>query len=312
MPSLKIVSLLPSATEIIHLLGLTPYQVGRSHECDFPIEVESLPPCTEPKFDPDGDSAEVHSRVTTLLQSALSVYQIKTDMLRKLRPTHILTQAQCEVCAVSLPEVEAAVQSLTAGVQPQIFSLQPTVLGEVWRDIYQVAQGLLGEPGIARAETAIAPLKSRLDQCSALTRAVPHKPSVICIEWPDPMMAAGNWVPELVTLAGGRPLLSHLGQQSAWITWNDLVKADPEVIVLMPCGYSLDQTIREAAPLVNHRDWPLLRAVKTGRVYAVDGNQYFNRPGPRLVDSVEILAELLHPDLVPIKHRGRGWRSLAT
>lgn len=310
MPPLKIVSLLPSATEIIHLLGLTEYQVGRSHECDFPAEVTQLPTCTAPKFNPEGSSREIHDRVTDLLQSALSVYDVKTDVLQSLQPTHILTQAQCEVCAVSLADVEAAVGALT-GVNPQILSLQPNVLEEVWDDIRRVAQAVFGSAGEERAEAAIAPLKARVQACRDQTQVAAHKPTVVCIEWPDPMMSAGNWVPELVALAGGIPMLSKVGQHSPWMSWNDLVKADPEVIILMPCGYDIETSVRESATLRNNLHWPLLRAVKTGQVYVTDGNQYFNRPGPRLVDSAEILAEILHPKLMPLRHRGEGWLPLA-
>lgn len=311
MASLQIVSLLPSATDIIHLLGLTEYQVGRSHECDYPPGIEALPICTEPKFNPEGTSADIHDRVTTLLQSALSVYQVKTDVLQTLQPTHILTQAQCEVCAVSLPEVEAAVQSLP-GLSPQVLSLQPTVLDDLWTDIHRVAQSLLGETGPERAAAAIAALKARLDTCHRLTTDIPHHPTVVCIEWPDPLMVGGNWLPEMVKLAGGLPLLGHRGQQSAWITWNDLIKADPEVIILMPCGYTMAQTLQESTVLLNNPNWPLLRAVKTGRVYVADGNQYFNRPGPRLVDSVEILTEILHPEARALQYAHRAWQPLIT
>ena len=309
MLPLRIVSLLPSATEIIHCLGLTEYQVGRSHECDFPAAIASLPACTAPKFDPTGTSGEIHERVTDLLQSALSVYQIKTPVLESLRPTHILTQAQCEVCAVSLPEVEAAVATLTGG-SPQVLSLQPNLLAEVWADIRQVAIALLGDAGADRAETAIAALQARVQHCQQLTATASHRPTVVCIEWPDPLMSAGNWVPELVSLAGGVPLLAEVGQHSPWMTWNELVKADPEVIILMPCGYDLATTVRESRVLWEHPHWAFLRAVKTGQVYVTDGNQYFNRPGPRLVDSVEILAEILHPELRSPRYQGPGWRSL--
>ncbi|MGD1942709.1 MAG: cobalamin-binding protein [Leptolyngbyaceae cyanobacterium] len=309
MPSLKIVSLLPSATEIIQVLGLTDHQVGRSHECDYPTEVQSLPVCTAPKFNPQGTSREIHDRVTDLLQSALSVYQIQTDILRDLQPTHILTQAQCEVCAVSLPEVEAAVESLTS-IAPQILSLQPNRLEAVWQDIRQVATALLGEAGHQRAEAAIAALQARIQICQDHIQTASHQPSVVCIEWPDPLMSAGNWVPELVQLARGLPLLSQTGQHSPWISWNDLVRADPEVIILMPCGYDMATAARESTVLSANFLWPLMRAVKTGRVYVTDGNQYFNRPGPRLVDSLEILTEILHPEVVPARHQGTGWQTL--
>ena len=309
MTPLRIVSLLPSATEIIHLLGLTEHQVGRSHECDYPAGVEALPACTAPKFNPEGSSADIHARVTDILQAALSVYQVKTDLLQQLKPTHILTQDQCEVCAVSLPDVKAAVESLT-GVAPQIISLQPTILTEVLDDIHRVAKGLLGDTGQAPAEEAIAALKARLATTRKLTQDLLYKPSVVCLEWLDPLMAAGNWIPELVALAGGLPKLGVTGQHSPWITWNELAKVDPDVIILMPCGYDIAKTVQESTALVNTPNWSLLRAVKTGRVYVVDGNQYFNRPGPRLVNSVEILIEILHPTVVAPQFKDLAWRAL--
>ncbi|MEM6519400.1 MAG: cobalamin-binding protein [Cyanobacteria bacterium P01_D01_bin.71] len=310
MLPLKIVSLLPSATEIIQTLELTDHQVGRSHECDFPQIISSLPVCTAPKFNPQGTSREIHDRVTDLLQSALSVYQVKTDVLEALQPTHILTQAQCEVCAVSLPEVETAVAALT-GVNPQILSLQPNSLADVWADLRRVAIALLGTTGTAKADEALAALQHRVQRCRQQVFGVAHRPTVVCLEWPDPLMTAGNWVPELVTLAGGFPLLAKAGQHSPWITWNDLVKADPEVIILMPCGYDMATAVQESQGLLQHPYWSLLRAVKTERVYVTDGNQYFNRPGPRLVDSLEILVEILHPGLRSPQYEGPGWRSLA-
>ena len=310
MAHLKIVSLLPSATEIVHILGLTEYLVGRSHECDYPPEVASLPACTEPKFDPTGSSAEIHDRVTEILQSALSVYQVKTDVLQNLQPTHILTQAKCEVCAVSLSDVEAAVQSLT-GINPKILSLQSNKLAGLWNDIRAVSEALGEASDPTRAESAIAELQARVQHYQELTEQVLHKPSVVCIEWPDPLMSAGNWVPELVTLAGGMPMLSQAGEESPWITWKDLVMTDPEVIILMPCGYDIEQTVKESQVLLNDPHWPLLRAVKTKQVYVADGNQYFNRPGPRLIDSIEILTEILHPKLAKTQHhKGNGWKLL--
>ncbi|MGF1459128.1 MAG: cobalamin-binding protein [Leptolyngbyaceae cyanobacterium] len=310
MQPLRMVSLLPSATEIVHGLGLGSYLVGRSHECDYPATVARLPVCTAPKFTPEGSSRVIHDRVTELLQSALSVYQINTDVLATLQPTHILTQAQCEVCAVSLADVETAMASLIQA-RPQVISLQPHHLADIWDDLRRVAIALLGEAGTHQADTAIHPLQSRVAQCQQRVATVPHRPTVVCIEWPEPLMTAGNWVPELVELAGGKPLLAQVGQHSPWIQWADLVEANPEVVILMPCGYDLATTVRESHPLREHPAWPQLQAVQQGQVYVVDGNQYFNRPGPRLVDSLEILAEILHPDRAEARYRDRGWRSLA-
>jgi iron complex transport system substrate-binding protein len=300
----RIVSLIPSATEIVALLGMADCLVGRSHECDYPPSVKALPICTEPKFNPEGSSAEIHERVTDLLQSALSVYRIKTEVLEQLQPTHILTQAQCEVCAVSLGDVEQAVKELT-GIQPQIISLQPNVLVDVWTDIERVAEAL----GVSAVDQ-LAALQQRVEVCTQATQSLEHRPTVACIEWSDPLMAAGNWIPELVELAGGRSLFGIVGQHSPWLQWDQLVEANPEVIVFMPCGYDLQRTRRDAELLSHHAQWSSLKAAQTGQVYITDGNQYFNRPGQRLVDSLEILAEILHPQSFSPSHKETGWEPL--
>ncbi|PSN76239.1 cobalamin-binding protein, partial [filamentous cyanobacterium CCP4] len=274
--------------------------------CDFPPAVKALPVCTAPKFNPEGSSGEIHQRVSDLLTSALSVYQVDIEMLEALQPTHIITQAQCEVCAVSLGEVEAAVAELTQS-QPQLISLSPNRLTDVWNDIYNVGTVLLGESGRPQVESVLAGLKQRVQICCDRTAQFPS-PTVACIEWTEPLMAAGNWVPELVALAGGKSLFGEVGKHSPWLTWEELVAADPEVIVIMPCGYDLAVTRRESAALTAHPQWSQLKTVQTGRVYLTDGNQYFNRPGPRLVDSLEILAEIFHPEQAAYGYRGRGWQ----
>lgn len=303
---LRIISLIPSATEIVCALGLEDCLVGRSHECDFPPAVTALPVCTAPKFNPEGTSGEIHQRVTDLLTSALSVYQVDVAMLKTLQPTHIITQAQCEVCAVSLGDVEAAVANLTHS-QPRLISLSPNCLDDVWDDIHRVGSVLLGES--AQVEAVLVDLKERVRSCADRTTDLPN-PTVACIEWTEPLMAAGNWVPELVSLAGGKSLFGQVGQHSPWMTWDELSAADPEVMVIMPCGYDLAVTRRESAALVNHPQWAQFKAVQAGRVYIADGNQYFNRPGPRLVDSLEILAEIFHPEVFDYGYRGRGWQPL--
>ncbi|NJL02584.1 MAG: cobalamin-binding protein [Spirulinaceae cyanobacterium SM2_1_0] len=303
MTNPRIVSLLPSATEIVAVLGLLPQLVGRSHECDFPSAVTALPICTEPRFTPEGNSREIHARVTTVLESALSVYRVKIEVLAELQPTHILTQAQCEVCAVSQRDVEAAVAELT-GCQPQILSLQPMVLAEVWQDVQRVAELFDLE-----ATPVVESLVKRAQTCQSQS-ARGARPTVACIEWIEPLMVAGNWLPELVALAGGESLLGSVGQHSSWLQWEELVQADPDVVVFMPCGFDLAKTRTEAEAALGAPHWLQLRAVQTGRVYVTDGNAYFNRPGPRLVESAEILAEILHPQLVGGQHQGTGWQQL--
>lgn len=315
-PAVRIVSLIPSATEIVAALGYGDFLVGRSHECDHPAAVAALPICTEPKFDPNGSSAEIHGRVTALLASALSVYRVKTEVLAALRPTHIITQAQCEVCAVSLGDVEKAVTDLVAAGrsdQPpiQVVSLQPMCLGDVWADMARVAVALAGTAaGAPLAEKAIAPLKARLRAISPRAKA-PIRPKIACIEWTEPLMAAGNWVPELVALAGGDDCFGKAGAHSDWMSWADLAAADPDIIVVMPCGYDLSQTQQATEEMSANPAWSQLSAVKSNQVYLTDGNQYFNRPGPRLVESYEILSEIIQGLPVDQNRQPRGWRSMA-
>lgn len=299
----RIVSLIPSATEIVAALGLAESLVGRSHECDYPPTVEPLPICTQPQFNPQGSSQEIHQRVTDLLTSALSVYQVKTEMLARLQPTHILTQAQCEVCAVSLADVIQAVGEWLEP-QPAIVSLQPHSLADLWGDLKHVGEVL----GVDSAPL-IKSLQQRVQACHDQLQDPPtlKRPTVVCIEWTDPLMVAGHWVPELVDQAGGEDLLGHQAQPSRWIEWSDLSAADPDVLILLPCGYDRDETRQALQPLTQHSEWSQLRSVRSGHVYITDGNHYFNRPGPRLVDSLEILAEILHPDRFPFGYEGSGW-----
>lgn len=303
---LRIVSLIPSATEILAALGLTDAIVGRSHECDYPPEIKNRPVCTAARLNSGAPSAEIHNDVNNLLQSALSIYQIKTDVLEQLQPTHILTQDQCDVCAVSLQEVEKAVATLTHS-QPKIISLQPNVLADIWTDIERVANAT----GVASLRL-IEELISRVKICQQKTQKLSanERLSVACIEWTDPLMTAANWIPELVTLAGGQPLFSAVGQPSPQVSWQTLVVTDPTVIIFMPCGFDLNRTRTEATLLTERPEWQNLRAVQTGRVYITDGNSYFNRPGPRIVDSLEILAETVHPEIFQYGYKGTGWDTL--
>jgi iron complex transport system substrate-binding protein len=303
---LRIVSLIPSATEIVAALGLTDAIVGRSHECDYPPEIQDRPVCTQARLNTNTPSAAIHKNVNELLQSALSIYQIKTEILEQLQPTHILTQDQCDVCAVTLQDVEKAVATLTHS-EPKIISLKPNVLADLWSDIQLVANAL----GVESLRL-IEDLEARVKICKQKTQALSatERPTVACIEWIDPLMTAANWIPELVTLAGGKPLFSVTGQPSHQLTWEALVASNPTIIIFMPCGFDLNRTHQEALPLTQRPEWQKLHAAQTGRVIVTDGNWYFNRPGPRLVDSQEILAEILHPEIFEYGYKGTGWEPL--
>lgn len=303
MNNKRIVSLLPSATEIVCALGATERLVGRSHECDYPPEIRALPACTSARLDANAPSGEIDRQVKNLAQEAVSIYQINTDLLKQLQPDLILTQAQCEVCAVSLPEVEAAVANWL-GHRPQILSLSPNRLADIWDDFRRVAEALdLVEPG----REVVRSLKNRVVGIIEKTCILKQRPTVACIEWIEPLMAAGNWVPELVELAGGSNIVGEAGKHSPWLKWETLREHDPEIIVVMPCGFDLARTRAEMAVLAKHTDWSKLQAVKRRRVHVTDGNQFFNRPGPRVVESLEILAEIIHPGRFNFGHRGRAW-----
>ncbi len=302
----RIVSLIASATEIVCALGFRDELVGRSHECDYPDAVRRLPVCTVPRFDVHGSSAEIDRRVKAVLQDGLSVYRVHEDVLKQLRPDVIVTQSQCEVCAVSLKDVEQALGQWLRS-RPRVVSLAPNALADVWTDIAAVAAAL-GAP--ERGARLIDQLRQRMSAVAERARGLSDRPTVACIEWIEPLMAAGNWVPELVALAGGENLFGTAGKHAPGMTWQELAARDPEVIVAMPCGLDVPRTRAEMATLTAKPDWARLRAVRTGRVFLTDGNQFFNRPGPRLVESLEILAELLHPQAFAFGHRGTGWESL--
>ncbi len=306
MTTKRVVSLIPSCTEIVCALGRENDLVGRSHECDFPESVRRLPVCTEPKFHPDGSSYEIDQRIKAILQQALSVYRVHGNVLKELRPDVIITQAQCEVCAVSLREVEEAVGQWV-GTRPQIISLEPRTLSDVWAGIVRVAETLEVPE---RGAELIKNLKQRVFVITAMARTLSPGPTVACIEWIEPLMAAGNWMPELVEMAGGINLFGEAGRHSPWMTWEELVQKDPNLIVVLPCGFDIKRTREEMPVLTRKAEWLRLRAIRSGRVYLTDGNQYFNRPGPRLVESLEILAEILRPDVFRFGHEGTGWEHL--
>jgi len=299
----RIVSLIASATEIVCALGFESQLVGRSHECDYPTSVKSLPQLTSPKFKVEGSSLEIDQRVKSIVEEALSVYRVDPAKLEELKPTHIITQSQCEVCAVSLKDVEAAVCQLTSS-QPLIVSLEPNSLADVWTDIMRVGEVLNASD---RAETLIDELQGRMDDIVQRTHWVDVNPTVAYVEWIDPLMAGGNWMPELISMAGGVNLFGEAGKHSPWMTWDELVAKDPDIIFVSPCGFDIQRTVEEMHILSDKSEWKNLKSVRQNRVFVADGNQYFNRPGPRLAESLEILAEIIHPNLFHFGHEGHGW-----
>ena len=306
MKDQKIVTLLPSATEIVCALGYEKQIVARSHECDYPPIILGLPVCTELKIDTSKTSLELNNQLRTIIKNGLSIYKVDGDLLKQLQPDVIVTQTQCEVCAVSPRDLDQAVRDWT-GIEPHVVSLEPNSLIDIWTDIRKVA-GALGD--IDRGEQLVLQLLTKRSAISKKAANSAKKPTVGCIEWIKPLMAAGNWMPELIKMAGGRNVLGEAGQHSSWMSWKTLCDEDPEMILFIPCGYSIKESRRNIPALSGNSEWSSLRAVRTDQVFIADGSQYFNRPGPRLVESLEILSEILHPELFDARLEGIGWEHL--
>jgi iron complex transport system substrate-binding protein len=312
--SMRLVSLIASATEMIAAIGCLDQLVGRSHECDYPPEVQALPVVSTVQIDIDTDSAQIDAQIKRLAQSklapqetalkALSIYAINIDQLEALKPDVIFTQTQCEVCAVSERDVVQALQHLT-GLRPRIVSLAPHRLSDVWEDVLRVGRAV---ERYEQAQALVMGYQQRLERLRSATAQLGVKPRVTVLEWLDPLMAAGNWTPELVAYAGGENVFGEVGLHSPWLSWEELQAADPDVLVLSPCGFTLERTMVDVALLQQHPAWQSLRAVQNGRVYAIDGNQYLNRSGPRLVESAELLGHVLWGKRLGIEVDSNGWR----
>jgi iron complex transport system substrate-binding protein len=313
---MRIVSLLASATEMIAALGCLDQLVGRSHECDYPPEVLTLPVVSTVQINTNTSSAQIDDQIKQLAHEALipedaalralSIYAIDIEQLQALRPDVIFTQTQCEVCAVSERDVMQAIKQLT-GLQPRIVSLSPHRLSDVWEDILRVGQAL---ERCAQAEMLVQSYQQRLTRLQDATATLGTKLCVTVLEWLDPLMAAGNWTPELVVYAGGVNVFGEVGLHSPWLGWEELQAADPDVLVLSPCGFTLERTLLDVPLLQQHPAWYALSAVKHGRIYAIDGNAYLNRSGPRLVESAELLARVLWQGQIDIDVNDNAWRHL--
>ncbi|HZS93879.1 MAG TPA: cobalamin-binding protein [Chloroflexota bacterium] len=287
----RICSLLPSATEIVFALGLGDRLVGVTHECDYPAEARAKPHVTSSIIDsPSLSQSEIDAAVRESLAENATIYHLDRDLLEQLQPDLVLTQDLCAVCAVGSNEVEDVVGSLSS--RPEVVSLEPTTLGEVFDTILRVGR-LAG-----RMREAIALVDRLRDRVARVREVVAGRPPVpvLTLEWLDPPFVGGHWVPEMVALAGGRDVLGTAGRPSRQVAWDEVAGTNPEIAVLMPCGFDLERTIRESEDVTLPDVWRSLASVREGNVFAVDGSAYFNRPGPRLVDGVEILAAILHPD----------------
>jgi iron complex transport system substrate-binding protein len=298
----RIASLLASGTELVCALGLGEQLVGRSHECDHPAWVKQLPELSHPTFDIEGSSRDIDERVRQRLRAGLPLYEVDEARLAELAPDVLITQTHCEVCAVSPADFAHA---LPAKLERQrVLTLSGGTLAAILQDFSKIA-AFLGQA--AAGVALVGSIRDRLDALANETRQLPH-PSLVCIEWIEPVFTMGNWGPELIELAGGVNLLGTAGAHSTTAPWSAVREADPDVLVVAPCGFGLERTEREMLTLEQQPGWSELRAVRTGRVFVADGNLYFNRSGPCLFETPEILAEMLHPQAFAPKHAGKAWR----
>jgi len=285
---MDVVTLLPSATEIVTALGVEP--VGTSHECDYPPRVAELPDVNTSRIDADASSGEINQQVAAAEASGDGVYGIRGDVLADLDPDLIVTQGICDVCAVDTVLVEEAVAQ--HGLGAEILTTDPHHLGDLYEDIERIGAALGRED---RADELLASLRGRVAAVEDAVAGAISCPSVAILDWLDPVMVAGHWIPELVELAGGRYPMADAGDRSTAREWTEVREADPDVLVAAPCGFGLEQTREHIGDLTDRTGWNELRAVRSGRAYAMDGHFYVNRPGPRLVDTLEYLAATLHP-----------------
>jgi iron complex transport system substrate-binding protein len=294
--SSRIVSLLPSATEIVCAIGARADLVGVSHECDFPDDVRGLPVLTSAKFRKQPSSAAIDAAVRDVVREALAVYDIDTARLADVAPDVIVTQDLCDVCAVSIDDVRAAVARLAHRDSIALVSLSPTCLEDIWTDIRRTGAAL---GRAAAADEVVRTALARVEELRGRAAATATQPRVLSIEWLEPVMVGGMWMPELIEIAGGTPMVTSPRDHAPTLGLADLEALDPDVVLLKPCGFPLDDTLREIDTLPRVLPWRSWRAVAQGRVFVADGNAYFNRPGPRIVDSLEILAACIHPERLP-------------
>ncbi len=294
---MRICSLLPGATEIAFALGLGDDVVGVTHECDYPAEARQKPVVVRSLIDSHRmTSLEIDRWVSERLGSNQGLYMIDEERLREAAPDVILTQGLCDVCAIDYNEVVTASETLAN--KPKIVSLTPNCLTDVLSDLTRVGEAT-GQR--QKAEQVIRDLEQRISAVREGVARPSPRPRVACLEWFDPIYAAGHWVPEMVELAGGHDVLGRNGEPSAKIDWNKVVELAPDVIVLMPCGFDVPRTLGEATVLERLAGWHNLPGVKAGRVFAVNGHAFFSRPGPRLVDGLELLGHIIHPEIFPMQ-----------
>ncbi|MCR9243944.1 MAG: ABC transporter substrate-binding protein [bacterium] len=282
--------MLPSATEMVCAVGARAALVGRSHECDYPIDVSSVPVLTRPRRELPRASGAIDRAVREILADAIAVYEVDIPVFETVRPDVVVTQDLCDVCAVSLDDVRSALREL-ARCDVQVCSLKPTRLRDVWDDVRRVGRALGRD---AEGDLVAAELEARCTDIGYRSATL-DRPTVLTVEWLDPIMIGGTWMPELVELAGGHPLVTRPGDHAPTLGIEELAALEPDVVLIKPCGFDLSRTAKELHLLADNLPWTNWQCVRDGQVYVADGNAYFNRPGPRLVESLEILASVVQP-----------------
>jgi iron complex transport system substrate-binding protein len=292
---MRICSFLPSGTEIVCALGLDDSLRAVSHECDYPAHVRSKPKIVRSRFDSATlTSAEIDRTVADLMAKGERIYEVDDTVLRDARPDLVITQQLCEVCAVSFKDVQTA--TLQLQTPPRIISLDPSSIGDVMTDIETIGEAT---ETTAKAGELTRDLRGRIEAVAATDTTGGRPRRVVCIEWLDPLIVAGHWIPEMVEMAGGVDALAEPGAPSRRVSFDELAESDPDVLILMPCGMGIDKAVQELSSLTDLASWKSLRAVKQGDVFAVDSGALFSRSGPRLVDGLELLARLIRPDAFP-------------
>lgn len=288
---MRICSLLPGATEVVAALGRSDDLVAVSHECDFPPEVRNKPVMVRALIDPERTSSHtIDDHVRATVQAGQQLYALDEAVFTRARPDLVITQNLCHVCAVTPDQLQRAISALPT--PPRVMSLNPTCLDDILLDIEQIGDAIGSE---VEADRMASALRARLNSLREQVARAQSRPKVVCIEWLDPLYVAGHWVPEMVTVAGGFDPLGSAGRPSKQVTWAEILGSAPDVLVLMPCGFSIERTVRELNCLTARQGWASLPAVRNGKVFAVDAASYFSRPGPRLIEGVAILVALCHP-----------------